>query len=249
MRTWRRRTLVLFAVVLTFASISASCGRTMTITDMQGAPIAGAYVVYHYEGRTLALAESLTYQASPIAVAQSDADGHVSIAPILRMHWPLLQGAPKLTIGLIYAPPLHNGLASVNRGVAVSRQQEYDVSADLETVRIADVSTDPVRWENTLRNLSSLLDYLTSREMRGEAVPPLTPQLLEQFTREYAAMLDRWGESARARPAMPEALKSASDHEKREWQAMVDKDLAARPRWKDELERAFGTQVRQVQRR
>jgi hypothetical protein len=43
---------------------------------------------------------------------------------------------------------------------------------------------------------------------------------------------------------MPPVLRSATEQEQREWQAMVDKDLAARPLWKNELGRAFGTQIR-----
>jgi hypothetical protein len=62
-------------------------------------------------------------------------------------------------------------------------------------------------------------------------------------------MLDRYGETPRVAPVMPVALRTASDQEKREWQAIVDKDLAARPRWKDELERGFGAQMRLFERR
>jgi len=240
---------VLFAVVLTIASFSASCGRTLTITDLPGAPVSGAYAIYHYEGWTFSLGESITYQASPVAILKSDASGLVAIPGIVRVHWPFIQGAPELAVDLIYAPTLHNGLAWVNRRVAISRPQEFDVSADLQTVRLAEVSADPVRWEGTLGNLRSLLDRLTSQQMRGEAAPPLTAELIERFTLEYAAMLDRYGETPRVAPVMPEALRTASDQEKREWQAMVEKDLAARPRWKDELERGYGTQVRLFERR
>jgi hypothetical protein len=242
-RRWFRAFLLL-AIVLTLAAVSVSCGRTLSIIDMQGAPVSGAYVFYHYEGTTFAPAESLTYQASPIAILKSDVDGRVAVPGTVRMHWPFVQSAPGLVVDLIYAPQLHNGLAWVNRRVAVSRPQEFDVSADLRTVRVADVSADPARWEGTLGNLSSLLDRLTSQQMRGEAAPALTSELIEQFTREYAAMLDRYGETARETPVMPEALRTASDQEQREWRVMVDKDLAARPRWKDELERGFGTQLR-----
>lgn len=239
-----RRAFVLFAVVLTIASFSVSCGRTLTITDLQGTPISGAYAIYHYEGSTFALGESISYQASPVAIVKSGANGLVAVPGIVRFHWPFIQGGPELAIDLIHAPTLHNGLAWVNRRVAISRPQEFEVSADLKTVRLADLSADPVRWEATLGNLRSLLDRLGLQQRRGAAAPPLTSELIERFKLEYAAMLDRYGETPRVAPVMPEAIRTAPDPEKREWQAMVDKDLAARPLWKDELERGFGTQVR-----
>ena len=42
---------------------------------------------------------------------------------------------------------------------------------------------------------------------------------------------------------MPDAVRASRDQEKAEWQAMVDKDLAARPRWGDELQRRFSTEI------
>jgi hypothetical protein len=243
MSRWWARALMVAGAVLALSSISISCGRTLAVSTMEGAPIHGAYVAYHYEGSTFGLVESLTYQAGRIDLLKTDASGRAAIPGAVHVHWPIVQSHPEIAVNLIYAPPLHNGLAWVNRRVAVSRPQEFDVSSDLRTVRLEDVAGDPSRWQGTLENLSSLLSQFTSQEMRGEETPGLTNELIEQFQNEYRAILDRYGDVLRARPNMPEAVRWSTDQEKVAWQSMVDKDLAARPRWGDELKRRFSTEI------
>ena len=195
-----------------------------------------------HEGNTFGLVESLTYQAGRIGILKTDASGRALIPGAVHVHWPIVQSRPEIAVNLIYAPPLHNGLAWVNRRVAVSRPQEFEVSSDLRSVRLEDVSGDPSRWQGTLENLSGLLGRFTSQEMRGEETPTLT-ELIEQFQDEYRAMLERYGDVLRVRPDMPEAVRWSTDQEKAAWQSMVDKDLAARPRWGDELRRRFSTEI------
>lgn len=243
MSRWWSRALIVVVAVLALSSISISCGRTLAVSTMQGAPIPGAYVAYHREGNTFALVESLTYQAGRLGLLKTDASGRAVIPGAVHVHWPIVQSHPEIAINLIYAPLLHNGLASVNRRVAVSRPQEYEVSGDLRAVRLDDVSGDPSRWRGSLENLSSLLGRLTSQEMRGEETPALTNELIEQFQNEYRAILDRYGDVLRARPDMPAAVRWSTDQEKVAWQSMVDKDLAERPRWGDELKRRFSTEI------
>ena len=243
MSRWWSRAVILAIVILAIASVSISCGRTLAISTMQGEPVQGAFVAYHHEGTTWALVESLTYQASRIRVLKTDASGRAVIPGAVHVHWPIVQSHPQIAVNLIYAPSLHNGLASVNRRVAVSRPQEFEVSDDLRTVRLEDVSGDPSLWQGTLLNLSSLLGRFTSQEMRGEETPSLTNELIEQFQNEYRAILDRYGDVLRSRPNMPEAVRWSTEQEKVAWQAMVEKDLAERPRWGDELKRRFSTEI------
>src|SRR5207249_767131 len=56
----------------------------------------------------------------------------------VHMHLPFVQSHPDVNIDLIYAPTLHNGLAWVRRLGAVSRSLEFEVSADLANVRLAE---------------------------------------------------------------------------------------------------------------
>jgi hypothetical protein len=241
-RVWSRA-LVLGVVVLAIASVSIDCGRTFVISDTGGTPVPGAYVAYHHEGHTYAIVESVSYQASQLALLQSDAAGRVVVPPAIHVRWPIVQSHADMTIDLIYAPMLHNGLAWVSHRAAVSRPREFEVSTDLATVRLEDVSTDPFLWQSTLENLSSLLSRLMSRPTRGENTPRLTVELVDHFQGEYAAILDRYGETPRAMPNMPESVRWDTGQEKRAWQAMVDKDLAQRPLWGDELKRRFATEI------
>jgi len=243
MSRWWARALVAAVAILALSSISISCGRTLVVSTMQGAGVPGAYVAYHYEGNTFGLVESLTYQAGRTGLLKTDASGRALIPGAVHVHWPIVQSRPEIAVNLIYAPALHNGLAWVNRRVAVSRPLEFEVSSDLRSVRLEDVSGDPSRWQGTLENLSSLLNRFRSQDMRGEETPALTNELIEQFQNEYRSILDRYGDVLRVRPDMPVAVRWSTDQEKAAWQEMVDKDLAARPRWADELRRRFSTEI------
>jgi hypothetical protein len=243
MRNKWSRALILGLAVLFLASVSLSCGRTLLITDARGAAVPGAYLAYHHEGTTYALVESVTYEASRIDVLRSDASGQVVIPWAIHLHWPLVQSRSEIAVNLVYAPALHNGLAWVNRRVAVSRPREFDVSADLKTVRLEDLTTDPTLWQGTLMNLSSLLSRLTSQEMRGEPTPALLGELIEEFKKEYVAILARFGDTPRPSPQMPDAVRWATDQEKTAWRTMVERDLSERPQWGDELKRQFATEI------
>ena len=243
MRRWRSRALILIVAALAIASLSISCGGNFVIRDTTGAPVPAAYVAYHHEGSRFAIAESVTYQASRLALLESDGAGRVVIPRRLHARWPVVDLPPQVSVDLIYAPTLHNALAWISRGVAVSRPGEFAVAADLTSVRLDDVAGDPVLWQGTLENLSSLLGRLTSQPTSGEATPELTGELIGHFKSEYAAMLDRYGETPRTRAGMPAAVASSTDQEKRAWQAMVDKDLKERPRWGDELRRRFASEI------
>ena len=244
----RSRALVLGIAALAVASVSIDCGRTFVISNGRGTPVSGAYVAYHHEGRTYALVESVSYQASQLAILQSDTAGRVVVPWAVHAHWPIVQGHADMTIDLIYAPMLHNGLAWVSHRTAVSRPREFEVSTDLASVRLEDLSGDPSLWQGTLENLSSLLSRLTSQPTRGQNTPRFTGELVDHFKDEYAAILDRYGETPRAIPDMPESVRWSTEEEKRGWQAMVDRDLAQRPRWGDELRRRFATEIAIYQR-
>jgi hypothetical protein len=238
-RRWTRA-LILILVILAIASVSIRRGRTLVVRDMGGRPVAGAYVAYHYEGTTFALVEALSYEASPLALLQSDAAGRVVVPGAVHVHWPLIQSHPAVMISLIYAPTLHNGLASARRR-AVIRPRAFEVSTDLATVVLADVSDDPLLWQGTLWNLSGLLSDLTSHPFPDERTSRLTDQLVRDFISEYQAILGRYGHTLRPRPEMPASVQA--EYEKHAWRAMVEKDLAERPRWEDELKRRFATEI------
>ena len=160
----------------------------------------------------------------------------------VHVHWPLIQTHPAVMIDLIYAPTLHNGLASVRDG-AVSRPRQFEVSADRATIRLEDVSGDPALWQGTLMNLGSLLGDLTAHPSPDERTSRLIGQLAADLAREYRAMLDRHGGTPRPRPDVAPALLYATEQEKDAWRAMVERDLTERPMWGDELKRRFSDEV------
>lgn len=229
--------------VLMLASVSVDCGRTFVISDARDVPVAGAYVGYHYEGTTFALVEAVSYRAGRQVFVQSDPLGRVVIPRTVNVRWPFVQSRPRINVDFIYAPTLHNGLAWVSRLGVVSRPGEFVVAPDRTRVLLEDVSHDPVLWQGTLLNISSLLGGLGREPTRGMEATTVRVELIRHFLAEYAAILERYGDTPRPRPQMPASLEYARDEEKRTWREMVEKDLTARPRWRDELQRQFGTEA------
>ena len=244
MKRWLARAMVLIVAALVIASVSIDCGRTFVVSDMQGAPAPGVYVAYHREGSTFAMVESLTYRASPDTLVRSDGAGKVVIPGAVHVHVPLIQTDPGLTLDLVYAPTLHNGLASMSRLGAVSRRGEFEISSDLARVRLQDLSDDPTLWQGTLMNLGSLIGRLTYGSAADADTLALTDELIAHFTGEYAAILERHGDSARPQPTMPASVRYGTEREQQAWRETVDKDLGERPRWRDELTRRFATEAR-----
>ncbi len=149
----------------------------------------------------------------------------------------------------MYAPGLHNGLATIGDR-AIARRGAV-VSDDLATVSLADLSQDPQQWEGTLMNVSSIVETLmgeqTVRAPRRNATPQtgaLTRVLVRDFSREYTEFLERYSHESRPRPEMPSALRASStEAERRAWEAMVDKDLSREPLWGDRAVRLFARDV------
>ena len=108
----------------------------------------------------------------------------------MHVHWPFpIQTPPRLRVDLVYAPDLHNGLASI--GDRAITRPGAAVADDLATVSLADLSQDPERWEGTLMNVSSIIGDLISertlRPPRRKATPEtmaLTRALVGDFARD-----------------------------------------------------------------
>jgi hypothetical protein len=235
-QVWSRRSAAIVAVLvlLVVATVSVDGGRTFIVTDMQSDRVGGVYVAYHHEGTTFALVEAPSYRATPQSLTKSDADGRVVIPRAILLRWPLIQSPPLLNIDLIYAPSLHNGLAWVSRQAVVSRRGEFEVSPDRSLVRLADLTGDAVRWQSSLMNLEGLLRSLFGVGTGDAQTAHMADELLEHFKQEYAAILARHGDTPRPRPPIAAGL---TEQERAATVAMIDKDLAARPLWRDELTR------------
>jgi len=101
-------------------------------------------------------------------------------------------------------------------------------------------------WHGTLMNLEGLVSDLMWQPTRGAETPQLADELLDHFKREYAAMLDRRGDAPQPRPRIADGL---LETERAATLAMIDKDLAERPLWKDELKRLIPYAIESLERR
>ena len=248
----RRRYLavLLGLALLALSSVSINRGRMLRVADITGVPVDAVFVIYHHEGYRLNPAHSTTYEASPRSIAQSRSAGLVEIPRSVHLHWPFpFETHPELRVDLVYAPALHNGLATIGDR-AITRPGAFYVADDLASVRLADLSESPVLWEGTLRNLSSILGRLIGersssppwRRARPE-MAALTRVLAAHFAKEYRAFLERYREVTRPRPPMPPGLQFSTEEERRAWKEMVDRDLAREPRWGDLAQRLFAREV------
>ena len=245
------RAIAVGLALLALASVSIERGRTLQILDMRGAPVQGVFVMYHHEGDRPNPAHTTTYEASGRSLIQSSSAGRVEIPPSVHVHWPFpIETPPRLYVDLVYAPTLHNGLATII-GSATAQPGAFAVGDDLASVRLADLSESPERWEGTLMNVSSIIGRLMSertsppprRSPRPETTA-LTRVLIGQFSREYSAFLDRYGDVVRPKPEMPDGLRlGLTESERQAWEKMVEQDLAREPRWGDVAQRLFAREV------
>jgi len=225
------------------SSVSINRGRTVRVVDLDGVPVDGVFLIYHHEGHRLNPAHSTTYEASRRSIARSRSAGSVEIPASVHVHLPFpIATHPGLRVDLVYAPALHNGLATIGDR-AVTRPGAFYVSDDLASVRLADLSESPALWEGTLGNLSSILGQLIGeRSGTGPETTALTHVLAGHFAQEYRAFLERYREVARPQPPMPAGLQSSTGEE-RAWKEMVDRDLAREPRWGDVAQRLYARKV------
>jgi len=248
----RSRAIVVGLVLLALASVSIECGRTLHIVDVYGAPVQDVLVVYHHEGDRPNPAHTTTYEASAQSLVQGSSAGRVEIPLSAHVHWPFpIETHPRLRVDLVYAPTLHNGLATIGSMPPTPQPGVVVIAGDLANVTLGDLSGRPELWECTLRNVSwiigQLIDDRTSRRARRRArpeTPALTRVFIGHFTREYSAFLERYGDVARPRPEMPNGVRLGStEAEQRAWEKMVDQDLAREPRWGDVAQRLFARDV------
>ncbi len=248
----RRRYLAaaLALALLALSSVSINLGRTVRVVDINGVPVDGVFVIFHHEGHRLNPAHSTTYEASRRSIARSRSAGSVEIPPSVHVHWPFpLETHPGLRVDLVYAPALHNGLATIGDR-AITQPGAFYVAKDLASVRLVDLSESPAMWEGTLRNLSSIVNRLIGersgsppRRWARPETAASTRVLAAHFAQEYRAFLDRYRDVPRPRPPMPAGLQYSTGEERRAWNEMVDRDLAREPRWGDVAQRLFAREV------
>jgi hypothetical protein len=229
------RLTAILLVLLAAASVSFRWRRTLQVTDAAGSPVSPSYVAYEYRGRRLNPVHSATYRAGELALVRGDSSGRVVIPAAFHLHRPFpIESHPRVFVEMVYVPRLHN---------ALERFGEDGRAA------IADLSSDPARWEGTLRNLSSLIGQLVVRHDRqplrdtDPATAALARELIGHFRNEYDSLLAKYENAARVKPEMPEHVRWSSPDEQRRWSEAVDSHIAREPRWGMLIRRLFGDQL------
>jgi hypothetical protein len=237
------------SALLAAASVSVAPGRTFQLVDVGGAGLDPSYIAYSYVGHRLNFVHPVSYRASRLALARSDAAGSVSVPPAVHPHLPFpLQTHPALRVEMVYAPRMHNAWGQLSEG-SPSVPGIFEIDAGRRRAVVADLSGRPEEWEGSLRNLSSMIHQLMSARP-GEpplreadpASAALVRELLGHFREEYRAFLERYDEVARPWPEMPVWARSSSAEEQRSWRTTIEKHLALEPRWGILIRRLFGTE-------
>jgi hypothetical protein len=242
------RLVVIAAVLLVLASVSIDCGRGLRVVDTNGSPVRTVLIVYHHEGRRLSF-HPQSYQASAPSILESVPPGRVQIPPSIHAHKPFpLEAHPKIIVDMVYAPSLHNGLATI-RDTGIYTPGAFRVDDDLSTVTLSDLSGTPLQWQGTMMNVSSMISQLLIERSSGDSSNrprPVTAELhrlIQLFTADYEAFLVRYGDVARPRPEVPAVVRFGSPADRPAWEKMVDTDLAGEPHWGDVARRLFAREV------
>lgn len=242
--------LILVLALLAAASVSWSPAATLHITDAAGAPVAGAYVRYHYDTSILNLVDSLDRVARGSTIVRADADGTATIGGRLHLRapWPITT-PPRVFVDHVYASRLHNASGPIPLRYGAHQAPLFRLE-DGGRLRLVDASLDPALWERSLHELHACIrETVDGREKMADPDDAGTVrharELIAHLRAEYAAFLDRHGETPRSRPAPPAW---ASAEERAVWSTRVDENLAREPRWGPFVERTWERRVKELDR-
>jgi len=239
----------LAAALLALATTSWTLPATLTLTDERGAPASGAYVRYHYKGYLLNFVHPVSYVARGRAIVRTEADGRLSIPFRLHVRAPFpLSTPPAHFIDDVYVPRLHNAFGPV-APLTTGDPNVFLIDQDAGRVTVLDVSGDPGRWDQSLRNLygciRSTLDGPIAPGAEQEATAARARELIAHLRREYRALLDAHGQRPRTRPPAPAGQSAA---ERQAWLDQVDARLAREPLWGPYLERMWRGELMELTR-
>jgi hypothetical protein len=237
------------AAPLALATISWTLPATLTLTDEHGAPASGAYVRYHYKGDLLNFAHPVQYVARGSAIVRADADGRVRIPFRFHVRAPFpLSTPPAHFIDDVYVPGLHNAFGPV-APLTTGHPGVFLIDQGAGHVTAFDVSGDPERWNQSLRNLYGCIrgtvDGPVAAGAEQEATAAHVRELIAHLRREYQGLLDAHGHRHRTRPPAPDGLSAA---ERQAWRDQMDAQLAREPLWGPYLERTWRGELKELTR-
>ena len=235
--------VVVLLALVGMATVSWTSATTVRITDAAGVPASDAYVRYHYDGDLINLVHPVTYVARGSAVLRADTDGRVKIPGRIHLRRPLpLSTPPRLFIGHVYLPRLHNAFGPIAEGT-MSRPGVFAIDEKRQHVAVFDVSADPDRWASSL---AYLFDCIRATIDRDGSRTPASPgdtrtagyarELIGHLRREYEAFLGRYGPTARRLPPTPQW---GSERDRQLWKEQADAQLTREPTWGPYMERTW----------
>lgn len=240
--------LLLALALLAAASVSWSPAVTLQITDAAGEPAPGAYVRYHYDTSILNFVDSLDRVARGSAFVRADADGTAAIPwrLHLRAPWPPTT-PPEVFVDHVYVPRLHNASGPIPLRYGPHQAPLFQVD-DAGRVRLLDASQDPELWERSLDELYDCIREAAEGRERmadpGDGSGAQVSELIRHFREEYAALLARYGDARRQRPAVPAGM---SPEDAAEWTRRTDALLAREPLWGPRLERFWIPRLKRLE--
>jgi hypothetical protein len=240
---------VLAAALLALATISWTLPATLTLTDGRGAPASDAYIRYHYKGYLLNFVHPVSYVARGSVIVRADAEGRVRIPFRVHVRAPFpLSSPPAPFVDDVYVPRLHNAFGPVTP-LTTEHPDVFLIDQGPGRVTVLDVSGDPERWEQSLRNLygciRGTLDGPIATGADQEATVARARELIAHLRHEYRALLDAHGHQRRSRPPAPAGQSAA---ERQAWLSQVDAQLAREPLWGPYLERAWRGELKELTR-
>jgi hypothetical protein len=245
--------LLLLAVM---ASVSYRGRRTFELVGAAAEPIDPVFVAYIYRGGRPNFVHSVSYEASPLTLARSDAGGRVVVPGSWFVHAPFpIKTHPSLWIELVYAPRLHNAWGALN-GASPSIPGVFVIDRPGQRATLTDLSDRPEQWEGTLRNLSSIIGRLVAPHVETDARLPisadtaaLTLELIRHMHDELAAFVGRYDTVRRTMPEMPPHLRHATAEEQKQWEETTAAHLAREPTWGMLITRLFTDELEYYEQR
>ena len=190
--------IVLLLVWISGSFVSKVKGR---VVDENGNGIAGAYVVYGYEGTVNKLVDSDVYHR-PGTIIRTDETGYFEIPGMISFHVPLMKGDLSLVVYAVYDPQTHcAGLLPYTRwyratGLESYKKEQwwYDFKpeGDLKTLAFQNITSDPIAWYSSIRLLNTV--FAEYGWNAWEAPAEDKRELLNLLLREYKEFQHRYGQ-------------------------------------------------------
>lgn len=239
-RSWFVRVLTVAlvgtALAITAVSISIVPSLSGTVTDLEGRSVAKAFVAYRYKGSRFNFVDSLSYYR-PGEVLLTDANASYDVPGFVQLHQPL-DGELVPWIEWVYVPELHHLFGPIAPATE-TRPGLVENDRTNRVVRLADLTDDPERWSQTIRELDRL-SYAAHAEAADsssqiEMTEAVRVSLRQCLQTEFDQFLERHADTPRGMPDMPD-LEYLSEEERRGRIERVLQDLERNPLWGPHME-------------